>query len=320
MPKKKTKLSKTPVESNSRNHTILSMFKRQSTRQQLHDKQDTPEGQGNCTPTKHSIDPSSTRENKQDSSSRSDSSTQDQVTKSPYFNRYTKTNQLRTSEDRDKGETSSVSRDISKVSKLSLKRKLETIKYEVSKRKSAGDLTSSSIEKRKTSKESSIVTGNETSQSTQSRADELKGDEPGTDEASKSSTKGKYRLSLTYKNRKHKEQKESTDKEDNRSVNEKLKEESLQSETKHYNVEQSKIDSMSESKSEPNDTVNLMDNSSDEVNNEKRIHKQSDNIRNPKSKTVLIFFFFFFYSQKTINTLVKSQYISIHLVSFSRVK
>ena len=38
-------------------------------------------------------------------------------------------------------------------------------------------------------------------------------------------------------------------------------------------------------------------------------------IRNPKSKTVLIF-----YSQKTINTLVKSQYISIHLVSFSRVK
>ena len=28
----------------------------------------------------------------------------------------------------------------------------------------------------------------------------------------------------------------------------------------------------------------------------------------------------FFYSQKTINTLVKSQYISIHLVSFSRVK
>ena len=48
-------------------------------------------------------------------------------------------------------------------------------------------------------------------------------------------------------------------------------------------------------------------------------------IRNPKSKTVLIFFFFFFfffffYSQKTINTLVKSQYISIHLVSFSRVK
>ena len=40
-----------------------------------------------------------------------------------------------------------------------------------------------------------------------------------------------------------------------------------------------------------------------------------NSIRNPKSKTVLIF-----YSQKTINTLVKSQYISIHLVSFSRVK
>ena len=45
-----------------------------------------------------------------------------------------------------------------------------------------------------------------------------------------------------------------------------------------------------------------------------------NSIRNPKSKTVLIFFFFFFNSQKTINTLVKSQYISIHLVSFSRVK
>ena len=39
-----------------------------------------------------------------------------------------------------------------------------------------------------------------------------------------------------------------------------------------------------------------------------------------KARLSSFFFFFFFYSQKTINTLVKSQYISIHLVSFSRVK
>ena len=43
-------------------------------------------------------------------------------------------------------------------------------------------------------------------------------------------------------------------------------------------------------------------------------------IQKARLSSFFFFFFFFFYSQKTINTLVKSQYISIHLVSFSRVK